>query len=596
MAQYEVNNVSVNTLINWIKTGVIAIPEIQRPFVWNSTKVRDLIDSLYQGYPIGYIITWQNPNVKLKDGTLSEGKKILIDGQQRIMALTAALVGQKVLDQNYKKTEIKISFNPIDEKFEVFNTAIAKDTKWIDNIADMFETNFDSYTFVGKYAETNGVVASTINNVLLKLRAIQNANLGVIELASQLDIETVTKIFIRINSKGVVLSQADFAMSKISSSAEYHGDLIRKTIDYFCRLLKRPMDIEVIETNDPDFVSSDIFSSIKWITNNTDEIYQPDYTDVLRVAFTSQFMRGRLQDLVSLLSGRNFETREYLASIAEQSFSKLFEGVKKFINQTNMERYLMIVKSIGMIDKSLVRSVNVLNFGYILYLRLKDKNYESTMIEHVVRRWLVLTILIGRYSGSPESTFDYDIKKFDSMDPLEYLTNIEEGELSPAYWNNVIINRMNTSVSSSTMFNLFLMAQVKNGDVGFLGTDITVKAMIENRGDVHHLFPKNYLRKNGVTERGAYNQIANYIKLQSEINIKISDASPAQYMNAIVGQIKNDDHQITGIRSIDELQRNLEENCIPLDFMNYTIDDYNHFLEERRKLMAEKIKTYYYSL
>lgn len=556
MAQYEVNNVSVNTLINWIKTGVIAIPEIQRPFVWNSTKVRDLIDSLYQGYPIGYIITWQNPNVKLKDGTLSEGKKILIDGQQRIMALTAALVGQKVLDQNYKKTEIKISFNPIDEKFEVFNTAIAKDTKWIDNIADMFETNFDSYTFVGKYAETNGVVASTINNVLLKLRAIQNANLGVIELASQLDIETVTKIFIRINSKGVVLSQADFAMSKISS----------------------------------------IFSSIKWITNNTDEIYQPDYTDVLRVAFTSQFMRGRLQDLVSLLSGRNFETREYLASIAEQSFSKLFEGVKKFINQTNMERYLMIVKSIGMIDKSLVRSVNVLNFGYILYLRLKDKNYESTMIEHVVRRWLVLTILIGRYSGSPESTFDYDIKKFDSMDPLEYLTNIEEGELSPAYWNNVIINRMNTSVSSSTMFNLFLMAQVKNGDVGFLGTDITVKAMIENRGDVHHLFPKNYLRKNGVTERGAYNQIANYIKLQSEINIKISDASPAQYMNAIVGQIKNDDHQITGIRSIDELQRNLEENCIPLDFMNYTIDDYNHFLEERRKLMAEKIKTYYYSL
>lgn len=596
MAQYEVNNVSVNTLINWIKTGVIAIPEIQRPFVWNSTKVRDLIDSLYQGYPIGYIITWQNPNVKLKDGTLSEGKKILIDGQQRIMALTAALVGQKVLDQNYKKTEIKISFNPIDEKFEVFNTAIAKDTKWIDNIADMFETNFDSYTFVGKYAETNGVVASTINNVLLKLRAIQNANLGVIELASQLDIETVTKIFIRINSKGVVLSQADFAMSKISSSAEYHGDLIRKTIDYFCRLLKRPMDIEVIETNDPDFVSSDIFSSIKWITNNTDEIYQPDYTDVLRVAFTSQFMRGRLQDLVSLLSGRNFETREYLASIAEQSFSKLFEGVKKFINQTNMERYLMIVKSIGMIDKSLVRSVNVLNFGYILYLRLKDKNYESTMIEHVVRRWLVLTILIGRYSGSPESTFDYDIKKFDSMDPLEYLTNIEEGELSPAYWNNVIINRMNTSVSSSTMFNLFLMAQVKNGDVGFLGTDITVKAMNENRGDVHHLFPKNYLRKNGVTERGAYNQIANYIKLQSEINIKISDASPAQYMNAIVGQIKNDDHQITGIRSIDELQRNLEENCIPLDFMNYTIDDYNHFLEERRKLMAEKIKTYYYSL
>ena len=94
MAQYSVNNYTVDNLLGFIKAGDIAIPEIQRPFVWDGSKVRDLLDSLYQGYPIGYIIVWQNPDVKLKDGTVSTGKKVLIDGQQRIMSLSAAIVGQ----------------------------------------------------------------------------------------------------------------------------------------------------------------------------------------------------------------------------------------------------------------------------------------------------------------------------------------------------------------------------------------------------------------------------------------------------------------------------------------------------------------------
>ena len=97
MAKYDVNNNSIQSLLNWIRDGDIAIPEIQRPFVWDSTKVRDLIDSLYEGFPVGYIIVWKNPDVRLKDGTISSGKKILIDGQQRITALQAAIVGEKVV-------------------------------------------------------------------------------------------------------------------------------------------------------------------------------------------------------------------------------------------------------------------------------------------------------------------------------------------------------------------------------------------------------------------------------------------------------------------------------------------------------------------
>src|SRR5690606_36546289 len=97
--KYSVNQHLIESLLNWVKSGEIAIPEIQRPFVWEAAQVRDLLDSLYKGYPVGYIIVWKNPNVKLKDGSFSQGKKVLIDGQQRVTALSAALIGQTVVNK-----------------------------------------------------------------------------------------------------------------------------------------------------------------------------------------------------------------------------------------------------------------------------------------------------------------------------------------------------------------------------------------------------------------------------------------------------------------------------------------------------------------
>lgn len=137
MAKFDVNNVSVETLLGYVKDGTIAIPEIQRPFVWDTTKVRDLIDSLYREYPVGYIITWKSPDVKLKDGSSSEGKQILIDGQQRITALTASLLGEEVLDDNYKKKRIKIAFNIQTEEFQTSNPAIEKQEEWISDISEV---------------------------------------------------------------------------------------------------------------------------------------------------------------------------------------------------------------------------------------------------------------------------------------------------------------------------------------------------------------------------------------------------------------------------------------------------------------------------
>ncbi len=596
MAQYSVNNYSVDNIISWINSGEIAIPEMQRPFVWDSTKVRDLIDSLYKGYPIGYIIIWKNPDVKLKNGTLSIGKKIVIDGQQRITALTAAITGREVINQEYKKIPIKISFNPIEEVFEVYNPAIGKNSKMIDDIAPIFKPGFDSFTFSIDYAEKNNVKAADVNRTITKLQDFKNNNIGIIELDASLDIETVTDIFIRINSKGTVLSQADFAMSKISSNERYGGDIIRKTIDYFCHLLKRPMDIEMIKENDKDFSNLDEFNKLKWISTSNEEIYTPLYTDVLRVAFTSQFLRGRLAELVSLLSGRNFENRGFEDSIAEEAYGKLKNGVLEVINKTNFERFIMIIKSTGIIDKSLIRSDNALNFAYALYIILRRKKYHPDYIETVVRKWLVLSLLTGRYSGSPESMFDYDIKRFDRLEPMEYLKSVEIGELSDAYWEHILPARLNTSVASSPFFKIFLMSQVKEGNKGFLSKHITVQALIEDRGDIHHLFPKKYLQKNGLNIRGEYNQIANYVYTQSEINIKIRDAAPNEYMQDVLEQIDNNKANIGGIVTMEDLKETFKENCIPNEFINFTIDNYKDFLQKRRILMSQKIKEYYFNL
>lgn len=596
MQKYSVNQHLIETLLTWVKSGEIAIPEIQRPFVWDSSKVRDLMDSLYQGFPIGYVIAWRNPNVRLKDGSMSEGKKILIDGQQRVTALTAAILGEYVIDKTYKRVKIKIAFNPLLEKFEVQNPAILKDVSWLPNISDAINGEVSILKLVRQYLVQNpdadeDVVEKSFTNLI----NIPKKQIGIIELAHDLDIETVTEIFIRINSKGVVLSQADFAMSKIASNTEYNGNQLRKAIDYFCHLAISPEFYKHIEDNDKEFANTEFFQKMKWLKSETEDLYDPTYTDMIRVAFTSQFNRGKLSDLVSLLSGRNFETRSFEDEIAELSFAKFKIGVMNFMNETNFKRFLMIIKSAGFISPKLIRSQNALNFAYILYLKLKELNVNSVAIESYVRRWFVYSVLTGRYSGSAESFFDFDIKQISNRPFDEYLKEKEEGELSEAFWNASLPQSLDTSVASSPYFNVFLASQVKANDKGFLSKDVLVGDLISLRGDIHHLFPKDYLRKNGL-ERGKYNQIANYVYMQSEINIKVGNKPPKDYFELINKQIEDNNKLVSGISNQNELFDNLNSNCIPHEILNMDIENYNQFLILRRKLMSQKIKEYYFKL
>ena len=593
--QYAVTQPPIQTLLAWIDSGEIAIPEIQRPFVWSAVKVRNFLDSLFQGYPVGYLIAWRNPDVKLKDGSSSSGKRILIDGQQRVTALMAALLAQEVVNKDYQKVRIRIAFHPIKCRFEVSNPAIVKDASWIPDIAHVFDPNTSLFDLVSAYCERNGgTTKDAIFRSIELLRGITSNQIGLIELDCDLDIETVTEIFIRVNSEGVPLSQADFAMSKIAVNETCGGPLLRKAIDYFCHLAVAPDAFPYVQ-DDQEFARSEFFPQMVWLRDERSDLYDPSYTDMLRVAFTSEFKRGRLQDLVALLSGRNFETRQYEERIVEESFTRLKKAISRFMNETHFQRFVMIIRSAGFVDSAMIGSQNTLNFAYILYLTLRDLGTPDAYIERYVRRWFVMSILTGRYTGSPETTFDYDIRQIHAQGIAAYAENLIRGELSDAFWEASLPQAMNTSVAFSPYFRLFQAAQVKLNDRGFLSRDITVRELIEVKSDVHHVFPRDYLKKNGLP-RGQYNQIANYVVTQSEINITIGNKEPQVYFSELLEQCRGGKKRYGNITNPDELRVNLQAHAIPDGMERLTVADYPAFLEERRRLMARKIRGYFEAL
>ncbi len=594
--RYSVATHPIETLLTWVKSGELAIPEIQRPFVWEATKVRNLLDSLYQGYPVGYLIAWRNPNVRLKDGTLSAGKRILIDGQQRVTALMAALLGREVLTKDYESVHIRIAFHPIYERFEVFNPAIEKDEAWIPDVAAIFSPDVKLLQITKNYVAANpSVDDEALFGTLEKLRKIINNHVGIIELAEDLDIETVTEIFIRVNSAGATLSQADFAMSKIAANESYGGNQLRKAIDYFCHLAVAPEFHARIAQTDSKFAASDYFAKMSWLKGANDDIYDPTYTDMLRVAFTSQFGRGKLQDLVALLSGRNFETKQYEESVAEKSFAQLREGILNFMHQTHFERFVMILRSAGFVSSSLVGGQNALNFAYIIYLRGRAEKLPAAEIESIVRRWYAASVLTGRYGGTPETAFDSDIRQIDARGIRAHTDAIVAAELSDGFWSTLLPRQLETSSTASPYFLTYQAAQVKQQDKGFLSRDITVLDLIMNRSDVHHVYPRKGLKDQGLP-RGRYNQIANFVLAQSEINIAIGDEKPDVYFRALKEQCNGGKVKYGAIVNETDLRANLRMHCLPEMLLDGAAPSYDHFLEERRKLMAAKIKDWFASL
>lgn len=595
MQSYRVNQFSIDILLSWIKSGQVAIPEMQRPFVWTSTKVRDLIDSLYRGYPIGYIVTWKSQSAPVKGGGTADFQTIIIDGQQRITAMQAAIVGDPVVNNKFKKKRIAIAFNPQTEEFATATPVIRKQQDWLPDISETINTESFMAVMNDYYEKNPDCDQKVVESSIQKLFAIKNAQVGVIELDNSLELEEVTDIFIRINSKGVVLSTADFVMSKISAYG-LRGRNIRKQIDYFSHLATNPNAYAHIH-NDDEFVESGKLSRIEWLKDDADDYYDPSYTDIIRVVGLLGFGRGKLSGVVSMLSGLDPETREFKSGLIDEAYDRFESSLDFLVKKYQMKQFVILMQSTGYLNSGMLTSRNAVNFAYALFLKLsEDKELNDFQRRKVVRRWFVLSMLTERGSGSFETRFERDFREFDRLGAEEYLLRTEESELSDAFWNVTLPQKLETARSNSPFFKAFQASQVFSGSPAFLSSNVSIRLLLEQQGDIHHLLPKKYLQEHGINSQHEYNQVANYAFTETPINIYIGKRPPSEYMQEVIDQIESGVNTLGEIGSLEELEKNLRHNAIPEDFASVSVEQYGQFLERRRKLMAAGIRRYYYSL
>lgn len=580
---YHVDNVTIEEILGWIKQGKIGLPEMQRPFVWSTAKVRDLIDSLYNGYPIGYIVTWQNPTVGLKNESSSNNKEIIIDGQQRLTALKAALSGEKVVSQQYITKRIKISFKPSTGEFNTLNSAIEKDPLWINDISDIFKSDFNSYSYVTDNAKKLGMAPEDLGATLQKLLAIRQSEIGDIKLGYNLSIGAVTDIFNRINSKGVSLSSADLAMSRLSADTIHGGNNLRKQIEYFVQLLNDPNLLENIVKFDSDFANTKEFGQIKWIASEVNPIYKPRYADILHLILATSFKRGKLSDMVSLISGRDFEARNYSEEGMKANYEKMQAGATLVFNKSNFQRYLMILRDMGMRNSGKLGLVGhgVFNFGYILFLYLhRITNLSQEKIASYLKRWIIMSALTGRYSGSSETITESDLKMISrDANPINVLDEILDREMNDSFWNGTLPNMLRVQSTQASSWRIFQMSQIYGKDTAWLAKDTSTETVMLEEGNIHHIFPQAYLRKNGFS-KGDINQIANYVWVTQPKNLEISDKAPKDYLS---------DENIIEFMS----ETNNRENAIPEEIVEYDFHNYSDFLNQRRHLMAKKMREFY---
>ncbi len=598
--KYQFVQNTVANILEFIKSGEYVVPEIQRPFIWKRSQVRDLIDSLYHGYPTGYIITWRNPDVKTKDGTVSNGRRLLIDGQQRVTALRAALVGEEVLNEDFDYTRISIAFNPLEtedsKKFAVQDASHLKDPRWVPDISILFSNDFNMFSYVQEYAQRNpDSNPAEVNASLQTLKDIANRSIGVIELDQKLDIEEVTEIFIRINSKGTSLNQADFVMSKMAADSNNGGDMMWRAIDYFCHLASKPEFSRIVK-KDEMFMQSKFGPMVTWLSDDQDDIYDPEYGDVLRVSFMHAYDKGKMKDLVSLLSGRDFATKEYRDDVITDTYRKMSASLADYFNKYNFQQFILALKGAGFISNRLLNSMMTVDFAYTLYLNLHDDpSIPKNDLKRYVQKWFVLSTLTGRYVSSPESGMDRDLRMIKEKGFLNFFNEIEAAELPETFWTAKLPQSLETSSINNPGHLVYIAAQIRKGCNSLFIDGMKISDLVITYGDVHHIFPREYLKKHGV-EKNMYNQIANYAYIDTQVNKTIGMDSPNVYFQKILNQCFGDPVTIGNITDKEVLMRNTDENCIPSDIAGMEYGDYPEFLKQRRMLMAQMIREYYESL
>lgn len=565
------------TLIQQIDMGVIGLPDIQRPFVWPDTKVRDLFDSMYKGYPVGYFLFWANANVEHTKGIGTSTKQkhpnlLIVDGQQRLTSLYAVIKAQEIIRENYTKATIVIAFNPLDEKFEIPDASIKKNPRYFQNISQIWQPNINIIKVINEFLENlkKSVGLSEeeeehIQNAFMQLKNLESYPFSALELSTGISEEQVADVFVRINSQGKTLNQADFILTLMSVFWE-EG---RKELEEFCRLCRLP--------------SKEAASPFNYLID-------PDPDQMLRVSVGMAFRRARLQYVYSILRGKDLETGQFSTDRRDNQFELLKTAQAKSLNIQHWHEFIKAVKQAGFARQDYISSKNNLLYAYIFFLiGREDFNMDLYRLKTLIGNWFFMSSITGRYTGSPETVMEMDLARLRGLSTASefqaVLEDIIASQLTPDFWNITLPMDLATSSSTSPSLYAYYAALYVLGANGLFSklkvSDLLQEGLRSKKSALerHHLFPKAWLHRNGIIEQRETNQIANYALVEWSDNLSISDAAPAEYLPAYLQRL-----------SAEEKQRMYYWHALPEQWELMSYDD---FLVERRNLMSKVVKDAY---
>jgi len=581
---YSDHNLNLSNILADIKEGSLSVPDLQRPFVWDKSKIRDLLDSMFKGYPIGYLMLWEpldthekSHNIGTADHTYDRPTKLILDGQQRLTGLYAAMYGVPVIDKKFKQTAIVISFNPLTGQFDVADAAIRKDPEWLYDISKMFtEDNYDvqeayferlqeAYKKDGK--ELPHETRKVITQNLRMLYGLREYKIPTLEVNKNADEEMVSDIFVRVNSGGAKLSEDDFILTLMS----VHWTEGRKLLETFCKNVQEP--------GNPAF---------NWL-------YQPETSHIIRTVMSYGFKRGRLKYAYMLLRGKDLETGLISEENQLAMFDKLKEAIATVLNIEVWKEFLRCANAAGYISEKQLSSKNALAYCYAMFLIGKfNFKVDQKTLRNVIARWIYMSLVTGRYTNSPETKMEQDLADMRSISTAdefkEYIDRKILSQLTDDYFNITVPEEISTSASNSPEWNGYIAALNVLGAKVMFSTlqvkDLFIESANGNKNalEKHHLFPREYLKRTGITESRQINRIANMAYIEWGDNIQISGDAPSIYFPPQLARMNYSETEIKELYHFNALPENWE-----------TLD-YQEFLEKRQKLIGQIVKEGYAKL
>lgn len=574
---YQVQSDSIGHLMGSIRQGTLALPDIQRPFVWKNTKVRDLFDSLFRGFPFGYLLTWKSPEGVTHGsvGGQSTGNVVpyalIIDGQQRLTSLYAVMTGSPIVDNEFKKRHIRIAFHPISARFEVADAAIQRNPEWLPDVSKVFTDKMGALSVVQRYLEQLEKVREVapeqrraVETNVSRLVNFMNLQVNVLQIGTYADEEQVAEIFVRINSKGQRLNQADFILTLLAVFWE-EG---RQALEAFAKACRIP--------------SSDDTPS------PFNRKLQPGPDDLVRVVVAVGHHRARLSAAYQVLRGKDARTGEVSEQARARNLQILEEAQREVLSVAHWHEFLKILSAAGFKHQKLIWSEVTALFAYAIFLIGRtQKGVPLNDLRRVIGRWYTMAVLTGRYvGGATESAMEEDlgrIKGVDGADAFERgLESAMATELTNDFWEVTLPSRMETS--STRALSPFFAAQSVLGAKAMFST-LTVAELLDPSAastksdlEIHHLFPKAWLQRNGVTDAREYNQIANMALLEWSANIEVGAEPPSEYAPRLERRMNWTEAERAQVYRL---------HALPEDWWDL---DYEDFLQQRRGMMAEVIR------